>query len=170
MRRYTIRIDRTDHVLDVEELSADTFAVRLADGRRVEVSLTEHRDVAGAVIGPHIQAGPPADEAPVRPPGPARPTSPMHPARPAAAGTAPASRPRPSEASGGVLTAPMPGVIIEVPVAVGDPVVDGQTLLVLEAMKMRNDLKAQRAGVVRRIEVQAGDQVRHGDVLLELGD
>ena len=49
-------------------------------------------------------------------------------------------------------------------------VADGQTLLVLEAMKMRNDLKAQRAGVVPRIEVQAGDQVRHGDVLLELGD
>lgn len=84
MRRYTIRIDRADHVLDVEELSADTFAVRLADGRRIEVSLTEHRDVAGAAIGPHprpvrrrtrrrhVPPVPRVSQAPCTPPAPRR--------------------------------------------------------------------------------------------------
>lgn len=102
MRRYTIRIDRADHVLDVEELSADTFAVRLADGRRVEVSLTEHRDVAGAVIGPHIQAGPPADEAPARPPVPRVSQAPCTPPAPRRWGRHPRPgrvRPRPPAAS-----------------------------------------------------------------------
>ncbi|MFT4295703.1 MAG: acetyl-CoA carboxylase biotin carboxyl carrier protein subunit, partial [Micropruina sp.] len=78
------------------------------------------------------------------------------------------TRPAPARGGDGVLTAPMPGVVVEIDVAVGDTVSEGQTLLVLEAMKMRNDLKAQQPGVVRRIEVQAGDQVRHGDLLLEI--
>ncbi|MFT4294192.1 MAG: hypothetical protein QM582_02135, partial [Micropruina sp.] len=78
MRRYTIKIDQTEHVLDVDELSSDTFAVRLADGRRVEVALVEHHDTAQAVIGPHIEAGPPAGD-PVaghRPAAVSRPTPP----------------------------------------------------------------------------------------------
>jgi biotin carboxyl carrier protein len=61
----------------------------------------------------------------------------------------------------------MPGVVLSVDVAVGDSVRRGQTLLVLEAMKMKNELKAERDGVVARIPANAGDQVKHGDVLLE---
>lgn len=157
MRRYTIRIDQTEHILDVGELTADTFAVVLADGRRVEVSITEHHEVAHAVIGPHIHGGLPPQVAPSRPTTPP-PAVPAH----------RAARPGPSAPGSGVLTAPMPGVVIEVAVAVGDAVASGQTLLVLEAMKMRNELRARQAGLVRRIEVKAGDQVRHGEVLLEI--
>ena len=61
----------------------------------------------------------------------------------------------------------MPGVVLSVDVAVGDSVRRGQTLLVLEAMKMKNELKAERDGVVASIPANAGDQVKHGDVLLE---
>src|SRR5674476_771171 len=46
MRRYTVRINDTDHILDVEELARDTFAVHLADGRLVDVMLTDHQDLA----------------------------------------------------------------------------------------------------------------------------
>ena len=42
MRRYTVRINDTEHVLDVEELAADTFTVHLEDGRLVDVILTDH--------------------------------------------------------------------------------------------------------------------------------
>ena len=52
-------------------------------------------------------------------------------------------------------------------VAPGRTVTRGDTLVVLEAMKMKNDLKAQRDGVVAQVHVTAGDQVKHGDPLVE---
>ena len=61
----------------------------------------------------------------------------------------------------------MPGVIRSIDVAVGDGVRRGQTLMVLEAMKMKNEIKAERDGTVAALRVNAGDQVRHGDTLLE---
>ena len=60
-----------------------------------------------------------------------------------------------------------PGVILSVAVAAGATVQRGQTLMVLEAMKMKNDLKAQREGTVSQVFVSDGDQVKHGDLLLE---
>ena len=64
------------------------------------------------------------------------------------------------------VTAPMPGVVLEVRVAPGATVTRGQALLVLEAMKMKNELKAPRDGVVAEIFVAAGAQVRYGEALL----
>ncbi len=57
MRRYTVRINDTDHVLDVEELARDTFTVHLDDGRLVDVLLTDHQDLAQAVIAPQLEIG-----------------------------------------------------------------------------------------------------------------
>ena len=57
MRRYTVRINDTDHVLDVEELARDTFTVHLGDGRLVDVLLTDHQDLAQAVIAPQLEIG-----------------------------------------------------------------------------------------------------------------
>jgi pyruvate carboxylase subunit B len=62
----------------------------------------------------------------------------------------------------------MPGVVVEVLVAVGDEVAAGQTLVVLEAMKMQNPLQAEAAGVVSRILVQRGQAVAGGAVLVEI--
>jgi biotin carboxyl carrier protein len=61
----------------------------------------------------------------------------------------------------------MPGVVLSVDVAPGTPVTRGQVLLVLEAMKMKNALRAESDGVVSRVSVAVGDQVRHGDLLVE---
>ncbi|PSJ39182.1 3-methylcrotonyl-CoA carboxylase [Zobellella taiwanensis] len=66
------------------------------------------------------------------------------------------------------LRAPMPGIIGQLRVAVGDTVVAGQTLLVLEAMKMEHPLRAPAAGRVADIFCRAGDQVSEGDELLRL--
>ena len=66
------------------------------------------------------------------------------------------------------VVAPMPGLIVRVNVAQGDPVRAGQGLVVMEAMKMENELRAPAAGVVRSILVAAGNAVEKGTVLLEL--
>jgi biotin carboxyl carrier protein len=62
--------------------------------------------------------------------------------------------------------APMPGRITLVPVSPGAAVAPGDTLVVVEAMKMENELKAQAAGTVREVRVQAGQTVNVGDVLI----
>ncbi len=66
----------------------------------------------------------------------------------------------------GGLVAPMPGRVIELRVAVGDAVAAGQTLLVLEAMKMEHPMKAAADGVVSEVRVAVGDQVENGALLL----
>ena len=65
----------------------------------------------------------------------------------------------------GSLLAPMPGTVTRVAVAKGDPVDAGQTVLVLEAMKMQHTISAPRAGVVSQLDVAVGDQVAAGAVL-----
>ncbi|MDQ6795942.1 MAG: hypothetical protein M3067_14230 [Chloroflexota bacterium] len=63
----------------------------------------------------------------------------------------------------------MPGRVVSVSVAVGDSVTAGQELLVVEAMKMQNELRAPRAGTVERLAVAAGQAVELGDLLAVLG-
>jgi len=70
----------------------------------------------------------------------------------------------------GRLTAPMPGQVRAVNVAVGDAVTKGQTLLVLEAMKMEIRIQATTDGVVERLAVAQGETVEREQVLIEIGD
>jgi biotin carboxyl carrier protein len=72
-------------------------------------------------------------------------------------------------AGGQTLKAPLPGKITHVAVRAGDAVTAGQSLLVIEAMKMENELKAAAAGTVREVRVSAGQAVNAGDVLLVIG-
>lgn len=65
------------------------------------------------------------------------------------------------------LDAPMPGLVLKVLVDVGDPVQRGDALVVLEAMKMENDIKAHFDGTVAAIHVSAGDAVGKGQLLIE---
>ncbi len=64
------------------------------------------------------------------------------------------------------LKAPMPGLVREVRVNLGDAVKEKQGAVILEAMKMENELRVPRAGVVKEIRVKAGDKVEQGQVLL----
>jgi biotin carboxyl carrier protein len=68
------------------------------------------------------------------------------------------------------IMAPMPGLVANVLAPVGQAVERGQTVVVLEAMKMENDLAAPRSGVVRAIHVVKGQTVNQGDVLAVVGD
>jgi biotin carboxyl carrier protein len=66
------------------------------------------------------------------------------------------------------VSAPMPGLVVRLEVAVGDAVKAGQGVIVVEAMKMENELKAPADGVVARIEVEPGQAVEKGSVLMVL--
>jgi prepilin-type processing-associated H-X9-DG protein len=66
------------------------------------------------------------------------------------------------------LVAPMPGLVVRVHVAEGDEVAAGQGLVVMEAMKMENELRAPAAGRVTRVHATAGTAVEKGTVLVEL--
>ena len=65
---------------------------------------------------------------------------------------------------------PMPGIIIATSVAVGDTVAKGEAIVILESMKMENELKCPRDGVVLSVGVAAGDSVEKGHVLVVIGD
>ena len=66
------------------------------------------------------------------------------------------------------LKAPMPGLIVRINIEVGSEVQQGQGLVVMEAMKMENELRASTAGVVRIIHAAVGSAVEKGAVLVEL--
>jgi biotin carboxyl carrier protein len=70
--------------------------------------------------------------------------------------------------AGGTLAAPMPGKVLAVKVKPGDKVEAGQVVLVLEAMKMENELGSPGEGTVKAVKVQVGQTVNNGDVMIEL--
>src|SRR5687767_2812735 len=68
----------------------------------------------------------------------------------------------------GQVRAPMPGRVVRVPVVAGQAVAARQAVVVVEAMKMENELRAPRAGTVRALHVRSGDPVDAGQLLVEL--
>lgn len=104
-------------------------------------------------------------------PAPAAPAPAPAPA-PAAA-PAPAPEPAPAPAAPAVAgsfaqTAPMPGTILDIHVKVGDTVAANQPVMVLEAMKMENEVVAEQAGTIASINVEKGTMVNPGDTLFTL--
>ena len=172
MRRYTVAIDDRAFTIDVQETSSDTFEVTV-DGLTFEATLRGDHDLPGSDISPEI----PMIET-------ARPKSPPEKLPEAAADPHPAASSAavrlarhdsvPASAAGGsridVMTAPMPGVVLEVRVAPGAVLKRGDAVIVLEAMKMRNTLRSTRDAVVVEIAVEAGQPVASGEPLVRLGD
>jgi acetyl/propionyl-CoA carboxylase alpha subunit len=66
------------------------------------------------------------------------------------------------------LRAPMPGLVVAIPIAEGQPVKRGQVILILESMKMQNELKAPRDGTIGRIRVRSGETVEQKQTLLSM--
>jgi biotin carboxyl carrier protein len=79
-----------------------------------------------------------------------------------------AARPHGDKARGEKLAAPIAGKVVKVLVALGDTVAPGTAVIVLEAMKMENELVAERGGTVSAIHKQAGQAVETGETLVEL--
>jgi glutaconyl-CoA decarboxylase len=100
-----------------------------------------------------------APVAPAAAPAPAAAAAPAAPAAPKAAAPV---------ADGTQVNAPMPGNILDVKVSVGDTVAEGDVLMILEAMKMENEILAPAAGKVVAVQVAKGASVNSGDVLAVL--
>ena len=82
---------------------------------------------------------------------------------------APAPAAAPAGAAGAVsVTAPMPGNILDVKVKAGDSVKAGDILLILEAMKMENEISAPQDGTIASVNVRKGDVVNSGDLLITM--
>ena len=89
---------------------------------------------------------------------------------PAAAAPAPvATLPAPASGGGTPLTAPLPGSIFSLKSKVGDVVNPGDTVLIMESMKMESEVKAQQGGTIQSILVKEGDNVQTGDQLAIIG-
>ena len=73
------------------------------------------------------------------------------------------------KSAGTAVKSPLPGVIVDLKVREGDQVKAGQHLLVLEAMKMENNIDADRDGIIVELKVNKGDSVLEGDTLLTIG-
>ena len=130
------------------------------DGQLVEVTIVEQSDAADAQITPAVSTS-----SSVSIPVPAV----KAPRVPKEMKTAPRT-PSPAITGGTDLaysmSAPMPGVILDINVAPGDQVTKGDVVMILEAMKMKNELHASQTGVVASVDVNSGDQVKYGQVLL----
>ena len=123
------------------------------NGTAYEVEVEEVRAAGAAAPAAAPRAAAPA---PAAAPALAAPAAPAAPAKTAGAG----------EQS---VDAPMPGKIIEVKASVGQAVKAGDTLLILEAMKMQNEIAAPADGTVKAINVSAGQSVKVRDSLVILG-
>ena len=122
------------------------------NGKSYEVEVDE-------VKGGSVQGVTPVAPAPVAPaPAPAAAPAPK-------AAPAPAA-PKAAPGTGGSVTSPMPGNIWKVLVKPGDSVKSGDVLIILEAMKMENEIFASADAVVASVEVKEGDSVGSGDLLV----
>ena len=143
MKEYKYRINGNEYAVSINEV-CDTTAKVTVNGAEYNVEWKK-----------------PVEEKPVVKVQPVA-------AKPAAA-PAPAAKPAaPAPAGGYSIKTPLPGVIIDVKVNVGDAVAKGQTVVVLEAMKMENNINADRDGKVAAIQVAKGDTVADGAVLIVL--
>lgn len=142
MKQYKFKINGNDYNVAINSTNGNLADVTV-NGVSYQVEM-ENAMPAAPVAAP-VQAAPQASA-----PAP----------QPAAAATpAPAAQPA---GEGKAVTSPLPGVIIEVSVKEGDTVAAGQKVAVLEAMKMENEIQAEKAGVVTKIHVSKGDSVLEG--------
>ena len=133
------------------------------DGNKYEVAINEVNDTTAKVTvnGAEytVEWEKPVEEKPVVKGQPVA-------AKPATTAATPAAAPAAAAVNGHAIKTPLPGVIIDVKVNVGDAVKKGDTVVVLEAMKMENNINAARDGKVTAVQVAKGDTVADGAVLI----
>ena len=145
MKEYKLKINGNDYAVTVNEVDGSVAEVEV-NGTPFKVEFDKPvKKAAAPVAKPAAKAAAPAPAA-----GPAP--------KPAAAGGA-----------GTAVTSPLPGVILDVCVREGDAVKRGQTVMVLEAMKMENAIEATADGTVTAIKVGKGDSVLEGAPLVIIG-
>ena len=152
MNKFQYKVQGVDYDVEIEELEGNVAKVQV-NGIKFEVELKQPINPAHAIRKQpevHQQASAAPQQAPAS-------------QAPAAAAAQPAA-----SATGSQVKAPLPGTITSVNVKVGDVVKDGDTVVVLEAMKMQNNIETEFSGTVTSILVNQGDSVLEGAVLLTI--
>ena len=142
MKNYKLKINGNDYNVDINEVEGQEMKLEV-NGTSYVVSIDrEVKPVKKAVVSstPRVT--------------------------PAAGGAVQKSSPAPK---GEKVQSPLPGTILDVMVNVGDEVKEGQAVVILEAMKMENNIEAPCAGKVSEVKVRKGDSVLENDVLVVIG-
>ena len=145
MKEFKFKIGAKEYTANVEEQENGLLQVTV-NGKAYEVELPEH---ATTVKKPNVHTTPAAAPA-------------------AASAAAPAAAPK-AAAAGTAVSSPLPGTITKINVTPGTKVKKGDVLLVMEAMKMANDIVAEADGTVTKVCVTEGQSVNQGDALVEIG-
>ena len=151
MNKYQYKVQGVDYNVEIEEVSGNLAKVNV-NGIPFEVELQQPINAAQAITRPKVSA---PKSAPAAAPSVAAPA-----AAPVAA---------PVAGNGTSVKSPLPGTITAVNVKVGDKVNNGDTVVVLEAMKMQNNIEAETTGTITSVAVSAGDSVMEGSVLVTIG-
>ena len=160
MKTYKYKVQGVDYEVEIAEVEGKIAKVNV-NGIPFEIEMQKPINAAkhpalAATKRSASTAAPVA--APVAAPQPAPAVSAAAPAQPAAAAGA-----------GTPVKAPLPGTINAINVKVGDTVAVGDVVVILEAMKMQNNIEAENAGTVTSILVNPGDSVMEGTVMLTIG-
>ena len=152
MNKYQYKVQGVDYDVEIEEVEGNIAKVNV-NGIPFEVEMRQPINAAKhpSMVKAKVEAPKPAAKVVAE----AAPTATAAPTVQVGAGTA--------------IKAPLPGTVTEIKVAVGQSVNEGDVVLVLEAMKMQNNIEAELSGTVTSIVVKPGDSVMEGNILLTIG-
>lgn len=143
MKNYKLKINGSDYAVDINEVEGQEIKLSV-NGKdyvvTVDQEIKQQRRTVVSKPAPQVT--------------------------PAAGGSVQKSN---APVAGSKVTTPLPGTILDVFVNVGDAVKEGQTVVLLEAMKMENNIEADCSGTVKEVKVRKGDSVLEGDVLVVIG-
>lgn len=145
MKNYKLKINGNEYNVDINEVEGQEIKLNVNGTDYVVIVDQEIKQQKKPVV---------------------RPAAPAAQVAPAAGGSVQKSN---APAAGSKVTTPLPGTILDVFVNVGDTVKEGQPVVLLEAMKMENNIEADVAGTVKEVKVRKGDSVLEGDVLVVIG-
>lgn len=148
MKDGKVSVDGTVYEVDFEAMTGQQLVSLLVDGNSFDCHIYQDEDLWHVLMRGHLYSASVIDE---------------REQRLKAAGGQGAD-----ESGAYTLKAPMPGLVVKVPVNVGDTVNKGDVLVILESMKMQNELKSPREGTVTAVEVKAGDSVEQKQVMVSL--
>ena len=151
MNKYQYKVQGVDYDVEIEEVEGNVAKVNV-NGIRFDVELKQPINPTSTLKKVHIEAPKPV----------ARPS-----VTPAAAPAA--EKPAAAAGAGSPVKAPLPGTVTEIKVNVGDPVKVGDIVMVLEAMKMQNNIESEYEGTVTSITVKQGENVMEGATLMTIG-
>ena len=152
MKQYKYKVNEAEYDVTIKSIVGNKAQVEV-NGIPFEV------DMQGSSLVEENLPTVAATDAAAPAAAPAAPAAEAAPAAPAAAGPG----------AGAPVKAPLPGVVTAIPVKVGQAVKKGDTVIVLEAMKMENNITAEADGTVTGVCVAPGDSVMEGTVLLTIG-